>query len=341
MRLMRPAFTSWDNVSELRLEVYVRFSYTRVLLLSATAFILGACGGNYTDPGNAVTPPLQPDSTFAHPEASHDGGQRFLFATVAGSPNSGVREFRLPLHDGEKPVITRSNIGEAVPVADSGSALFVGSFNTDEIVMFPLPLRPHSPSSWVYAGAADPSGLAINNNYAYESNAHEVLEYKLPLSNYEKPSGSVTGFPTVDELGVAVSNETLFIASTTQGTIGAYRLPLTANESPGYTIQTKPQDDAATFLAVDRQSHNLYVVLSSFPNVYDYALPYHTGEEPTVLSLRNEFTGDLRSVAVDDDHLFVGVGNTIRAYPLPLTPSSKPDAKVRMTEGPSGLAVSD
>ena len=91
---------------------------------------------------------------------------------------------------------------------------------------------------------------------------HEVLEYRLPFVSGEKPSGSVTGFSAIDFLGIAARNHTLYIASTTAGTVGAYQFTATGGMRRRPTsIPTIPQTDGAVGVAVDGDGSHLYVSL--------------------------------------------------------------------------------
>jgi hypothetical protein len=147
----------------------------------------------------------------------------------------------------------------------------------------------------------------------------------------EKPSGSVTGFSEVDFLGIAARNHRLYIASTTAGTVGAYRLPLRKDEAPIYTIPTIPQRDGVAGVAVGGDGGHLYVSLYEVPymisDVYEYRLPYRNGESPKSLNVASQTNGDRPyGIAVGESHLFVGAGNAIVSYRLPLTSRTMPEA---------------
>ena len=78
----------------------------------------------------------------------------------------------------------------------------------------------------------------------------------------------VTGFSGIDFLGVAARDHTLYVASTTAGTVCAMLLPLRNDEAPTYTIPTIPQSHGVVGVAVD--GSHLYVSL--------FAVPYTTSE---------------------------------------------------------------
>ncbi|HEY1655850.1 MAG TPA: hypothetical protein VGF86_12135 [Candidatus Tumulicola sp.] len=113
----------------------------------------------------------------------------------------------------------------------------------------------------------------------------------------------VTGFSQPDFLSIATENRTLYVASTTAGTVGAYSLPLTPNQPAEYIISTARQYDGATGVAADRRCHHLYVSLYTLGQVYDYKLPYRPSEPPTILQV-DPHVGTY-GIAVGDDHLFI------------------------------------
>ena len=186
------------------------------------------------------------------------------------------------------------------------------------------------------SGLEDLSGLAATGEYLYVAGAgprgEKVLEYRLPFVMGEKPSGSVTGFSMFDFIGIAVRNQTLYVASTVNGTVGAYTLPLKYNERPEYTILTSPQSDGASGVAVNGSGTRLYVSLYSVGIVDEFKLPYQLGEKPKALDIESETGGRPYGIAVGGDHLFVTAGD-IYAYPIPLTSSSDPDAIVPFPDG--------
>ncbi len=159
-----------------------------------------------------------------------------------------------------------------------------------------------------------------------------MLEYRIPFVTGEKPSGSVTGFSMFDFVGIAVTNKTLYAASTVNGTVGAYTLPLKADERPAYTIGTNPQSDGASGVAVNGNGTRLYVSLYSVGIVDEFKLPYQPGEKPKVLDVESETGGRPYGISVAGDHLFVTAGD-IYAYRLPLMSNSQPDAVVPFSDG--------
>ncbi len=161
-----------------------------------------------------------------------------------------------------------------------------------------------------------------------------MLEYRLPLVMGEKPSGSITGFSMFDFIGVAVRNKTLYVASTVNGTVGAYTLPLKFNERPEYTIVTVPESDGASGVAVNGSGTRLYVSSYSVGVVDEFKLPYQPGEKPKIL----ETSGRPYGIAVGGNHLFVTAGD-VYAYRLPLTSSSGPDAVVPFSGFAAGVAA--
>lgn len=277
--------------------------------------------------------------------------------------------YRLPLHSGESPKIRMTGVNEPVPIANDNNDLYVGSFDEGTVYTYPLPLAPAfdrsgpatgyandsyaapfararrrgpnaspSPSSsgGVPSGLTDLSGLASDGQHMYVAGAgprdERVLEYRLPFVNGEKPSGSVTGFSMFDFIGIAISNKTLYVASTVNGTVGAFSLPLKADERPEYTIATDPQSDGASGVAVKRDGTRLYVSLYSAGVIDEFKLPYEPGEQPKVLGVESETGGRPYGISVAGNHLFVTAGD-IYAYRLPLIANSQPDAVVPFSGG--------
>lgn len=263
-------------------------------------------------------------------------------------------------------------MNEPVPIADDNNNLYVGSFNDGTIHTYALPLVPTldraepatiypealyaapfararsrgtddaplpASSGGVPSGLDDLSGLAASGEYLYVAGAgqkgEKVLEYRLPFAMGEKPSGSIIGFSMFDFFGIAVRNQTLYVVSTVNGTVGAYSLPLRSNERPEYTILTSPQSDGASGVAVNGNGTSLFVSLYSVGIVEEFKLPYQVGEKPKVLDIESETGGRPYGIAVGGDHLFVTAGD-IYAYRLPLTSSSDPDAIVPF---PGGFAA--
>jgi hypothetical protein len=276
--------------------------------------------------------------------------------------------YALPLVSGETPSFTSTSVNEPVPVAQDSEHLYVGSFDDGVIYQYNLPLPPIlAPPALVHhaayiapfsrapmlapqqcdppqsfcPGLAELSGLAVTDKYLYVAGStglsHEVLQYALPLTESEVPSGSVIGFSYSDFLGIAAQNRTLYVASTTAGTVGAYALPLTLNQQPKYTISTASQDTGATGVAIDRGCHHLYVSLLEYDAVYVFKLPYITGVPPTVLHV-NSSTGSPYGIAISASNLFVTAGD-IFAYPLPLTSESVPDAVVPFSGFSTGVTT--
>jgi hypothetical protein len=301
------------------------------------------------------------------PAAHTLGGRRLLYVTSADPYFFSA--YRLPLHNGESPKIRKTGINEPVPIADDNNNLYVGSFNDGTIYTYALPLVPtldraepvttypearyaapfagtrsRGPSDaslptsngGVPSGLEDLSGLAASGGYLYVAGAgprgEKVLEYRLPFVLGEKPSGSVMGFSMFDFIGIAVRNQTLYVASTMNGTVGAYTLPLQSNERPEYTIETVPQSGGASGVAVNGNGTRLYVSLYSVGVVDEFKLPYQIGEKPKVLDVESETGGRPYGIAVGGNHLFVTAGD-IYAYRLPLMSSSEPDATVPFPDG--------
>jgi hypothetical protein len=280
-------------------------------------------------------------------------------------------EYRLPLYRGERAAVTETGVNEPVPIADDGHDLYVGSYDDSTIYTYPLPLSSKSqdamkgaagdaaryippfagnlsnilnsrvkPSRGVYLGVGDPTGLAVSDGYLYVAGG-KVLAYKLPLVSGESPSGSVTGVgsSSFDAWSICVQRDTLYVGSVTTGAVGAYHLPLTNNAIPEYTIPTLAQTDGAMGVAVDPNGTHLYVSLYYPGSIYQYRLPYHMGEVPTVLQLNPQAQGRPYGVAVGDDRLFV-TAHDILEYRLPLTVHSKPlSALGFQSDEPADLAV--
>jgi hypothetical protein len=262
-----------------------------------------------------------------------------------------------------------TGVNEPVPIANDNNDLYVGSFDEGTVYTYPLPLAPAfdrsapatgynkdsyaapfartrrrgpqgtpSPTSsgGVPSGLTDLSGLASDGQHIYIAGAgprdDRVLEYRLPFVTGEKPSGSVTGFSMFDFIGIAISNKTLYVASTVNGTVGAYTLPLKAHERPEYTIGTSPQSDGASGVAVNGNGTRLYVSLYSIGIVNEFKLPYEPGAKPKVLEVESETGGRPYGISVAGNHLFVTAGN-VYAYRLPFTSNSQPDAVVPFSDG--------
>lgn len=294
-------------------------------------------------------------------------GTRNLYVTSA-SPYF-FNEYHLPLNNPDASALTETGVNEPIPIVDDGRDLYVGSFDDGTIFTYPVPLtlnlrprkgalaatapqepfyippvsgrHPAQPSGelatngGIPSGLADLSGLAVSGRYLYVAGASrlgsEVLEYRLPFVSGERPSGSVTGFSAIDFLGIAARNHALYIASTTAGTVGAYRLPLRKDEAPTYTIPTIPQTDGTANVAVDGDGGHLYVSLYavSANDLYEYRLPYRYGESPKSLSVKSQTGGELPyGLAVSANHLFVGASSEIVSYRLPFTSRTTPEAMI-------------
>jgi hypothetical protein len=340
---------------------------------------LGACGGNGGGvSGVSLTPQLQATSTPPKVSATmHRLSGQKLYVTSAFP--FFFDAYRLPLHGGAMPKKTEMGVNEPVPIVDDGRDLYVGSFDDGTIYTYPLPLSNKAQKATTAAAAtaasedayvapfsagrsADPtglpamnqglpsgltnlSGLAVSDNYLYVAGVSfmlgesEVLEYRLPLAAGEAPSGSVAGFP-FDFLGLTASNHTLYVASTVAGTVGAYRVPLTTDEPPRYTIATKPQSDGAVGVAVECDRH-LYVSLYTTGDVYEYRLPYRSGESHKTLDVQSGASGGLPyGVAVGEGHLFVTAGS-ILSYRLPLSSGTAPEAIVPFAGFAAGVAAGE
>jgi DNA-binding beta-propeller fold protein YncE len=311
-------------------------------LMAIGALALASCAGN------GVGSPLPLSQTDAivrsAPAATAASQQRQIFVTSAMPYFFDA--YTLPLRGGEHPAIQETGVKEPVPVANDGRTLYVGSFDDGKIYSYDLPLGSGLTAKAGTAfspGLGDLSGLAVAEGYLYVAGEgagdHEVLAYALPLIAGERPSASVTGFSSLDFLNVATRNHTLYIASTTAGTVGAYHLPLQERARPEYTIETVPQDDGATGVAVDGNGEHLYVSLYEFGDIYDYRLPYRRGETPAILDVESETGGSPYGVAVGGNRLFVTAGSLL-AYSLPLKPNSVPEATVPFAGGAAGISAS-
>ncbi len=325
------------------------------------ALAVAACGDASSSlPASTFAPATSTSSSGLHLEAE-------LY--VASATPYFFNAYRLPLLDGAEPIAHETGVNEPVPLANDFRHLYVGSYDDSVIYTFGLPLsnnglRASSARDRFVtpfarqkrqvprcgglrrafcAGVGDPSGLAVADKYLYVAGAgtsgNEVLQYALPLRKPELPSGSVTGFSQLDFLSIAAENGTLYVASTTAGTVGAYSLPLMPNQPAEYTISTARQYDGATGVAVDRRCRHLYVSLYTLGQIYDYKLPYRPSAPPTILQL-DPHAGPY-GIAVGDDHLFVtdNTAGGIEAYPLPLTSMSIPDANVPFAGSGTGVTV--
>jgi|GEM_PF-5130062 len=336
----------------------------------AAALALAACGSG----GQSLFGATQTQLPLADPEIGHAAGpaarsKEHLY--VASANPYFVNEYTLPLRSDELPLRSLTNVNEPVPVFDDGSDLYVGSFNDGSIYVFPLPLAaylagskpshysayvepfsrtdsasltpplPAAPGS-IASGLDDLSGLTVEDGFLYVAGAGgrhaTVLAYRLPLFAGEKPSGSISTFSPFDFLGVAARNGTLFVESTIEGSVAAYTLPLGRKERPEFTIPTVPQNDGAAGIAVDASARHLYVALYRTGAVYEYRLPYVTGETPRRLDVENQTGGLPYGIALDATHLFV-TANGIAAYALPITSHSQPGTILPLHGSASGIAA--
>jgi hypothetical protein len=334
--------------------------------------ILTACASNGGTSMAPITPAIRPEvaNRQAHATPGHFRNLHLYVTSTAPYFFSG---YNLPLHNGALPRFNETGVNEPVPVTGDLRDLYVGSFDEGTIYVYPLPLAiatsetlrsgaiPHesnlplSGSRSLYAarrpatnggipsGLGDLSGLAVAGGRLYAAGAgradHEVLEYKLPLVAGEAPSARLVGFPNLDFLSLAAKNGTLYVASTTNGTVAAYRLPLRNAEAPEYTISTAPQIDGATGVAVNAECSYLYVSLFALGDVYQYSLPYHAGEAPTVLNVRLASQGGLPyGIAVARSHLFV-TARSILAFRIPFASNATPEASISFAGSAAGVAA--
>ncbi len=345
---------------------------SRFLSFLVGGVILTACASNGTSMA-PMAPAIRPDVATRQALGAPRHFRNLDLYVTSASPYF-FSAYGLPLHNGALPRLNETGVSEPVPVTDSGRDLYVGSFDEGTIYVYPLPLavstadgrrsgavphesynRPLSGSRSIFAarqsttdggipsGLGDLSALAVAGGRLYAAGAgpadHEVLEYKLPLVAGEVPSARLVGFPNLDFLSLAAKNGTLYVASTTDGTVAAYRLPLRKAEAPEYTITTAPQINGATGVAVNAECSYLYVSLFAFGDVYEYRLPYHAGEVPTVLDVRSESSGGLPyGIAVAEDHLFV-TADSILAYRIPLALNATPKASISFDGFAAGVAA--
>jgi hypothetical protein len=302
---------------------------------------LCACNNSLAPASPAVAP-----ATISARSPSRSAPVDALF--VASSSPYFVDEFALPLSDESVPEQQITNVNEPVPLATDPTHLYVGSFDDGLIYTYPLPLSGSSPRpnrsapSGFFPGIGSLSGLAVEGKFLYVAGegraGNEVRAFQLPLVSGQ-PTASLGGFNRFDFLGIAAGAHVLYVASTTAGTVAAYKLPLQTNESPEYTITTALQDDGATGVAVN--SHRLYVSLLQTGEIYAYALPYRDGGRPLKLNVRAATGGENPyGIAVGASHLFVTAGSMILSYPLPISSHSVPDTTVPFTSGSgAGIAI--
>jgi hypothetical protein len=90
---------------------------------------------------------------------------------------------------------------------------------------------------------------------------------------------------------------------------------------------------------VNTECRYLYVSLFALGNVYEYRLPYHAGETPTVLDVKSETGGDLPyGIAVAQNHLFITAGS-ILAYRIPVAANATPEARISFAGEAAGIAA--
>jgi len=298
-------------------------------------------------------PATQESRIAESPSRESNSGAGVLYVVNSGPPYS-FSAYTLPLHSREVPTLKSTSPNEPVPLAQGSDNLYVGSFTNGVIATFPLPLKPSTSVSDVaqgdvaggfLSGLGDMTGLAVNRDYLYaaglaNNDIGTVFEYRLPLVDGEQPSGSLTASEPGDYLAVATHHSTLFVAATFAGTISAYSLPLRKNEQPEYTIPTTPDAHGGDGIAVSPDARYLYVSIVDTRDVYQYALPYHDGDQPTKLDVTSQTGQPPNSVTVRGDRLFVSAGQ-IAAYKIPITSSSKPTAKLWFDGVAAGLATSN
>ena len=344
----------------------------------AAALALASCAGQSQLPGapgsisQAAIPRTAPGTLASTATAPAEAG-RALFAASA-SPYF-VDAYALPLSSTSMPIASIQQIDEPVPLAVGVDHLFVGSFDDGAVYSYQLPLvAGEAPDAAAMVGASagsaprrmpaylmplasqaraqtagsvnigTPSGLAAGRGYLYvagsgASGRQEVSAYALPLRTAELPSTTLHGYGIFDFLGLATAGDTLYVASSAQGTIRAYPIPLTSSETAQFTIHIPPQNNAA--IGVTASSGRLYVTNYSIGNVLVYALPYTTGEIPVKLDLRlanNGVNPFPYGVAVDDRYLWVSAGS-IYQYKLPVTAGELPQTVMPFNGFAAGLAV--
>lgn len=308
------------------------------VLSLAAALGLAACGSGAQSLAGA-TPPLLPigRAGIEHIVPTVQRSSKAHLYVASANPYF-FSEYGLPLRSGETPILSDANVDEPVPIFDDGSDLYVGSFDDGTIYDFSLPLsaylghlkrarsagdrayavplslvRPENPAQLhagpgaFATGLGDLSGLTEDSGLLYVAGAGgrhaAVLAYRLPLVAGERPSASLSSFSAFDLLGVAARNGTLFVASTIQGTVEAYRLPLGRKPHPEYAIPTVPQENGAAGLAVDGSGKHLYVALYTTGAVYEYRLPYVSSEIPKRLDVEAQTGGLPYGVALNATHL--------------------------------------
>ncbi len=307
------------------------------LLSLFAALMLQACGNGIGPQSRAPLPALSARASVSEARAASGQVRKALYIT-SSSPYF-FDQFDLPLHRGQRPSLHEIGVNEPFPVAVDDRNVYVGSFDDGTVFTYPLPL-PSKPRIFS-PGIGDLSGLAIDGDYLYVAGGNgrfaEVLQYRLPLIGGEPPSGEIDG-QSNDLLELAARNGTLYVSSCATGNISAYRLPLGASNTPRYTIPTQGSEYGIS-VAVDRRSRNLYAGFTLDDEVYDYRLPYHNGEQPTVLQVLSKSGRHVTSVAAGEGRLFVTAGG-ILAYRLPVEAGASPAVSVRFGGNAAGIAVS-
>lgn len=340
----------------------------RFALSAAAVLLLAACAG-HTQPSESGIIPSQsvaqraPDSVNAGLPTAGTQPQ-ILFAA---SLSYDVAAFGIPFTKNSIPVAAL-NVDEPVPLAVGKHNLFVGSFSDGAVYRYKLPLtagdageklpigfggaqpasRYRNPLSELASKAVVnvgvPSGIAVGRDTLFvagasQSGREEVLAYSRPISAGQAPYATLT-YGSNDFLSLASAGNTLYVASTTLGTVRAYATPLTTNAKPEYTIHFAPQTNAAISVAV---SDAIYVTDYTDGDVLVYHLPYRNGEAPITLDLKSADQGNNPvpyGVAADRTHLYVSglSSDAIYQYRLPIVAGEKPGAALSFS-APTGLAV--
>ena len=127
-----------------------------------------------------------------------------------------------------------------------------------------------------------------------------------------------------DWFAVQATSTMLIVQHVKARTVSGYALPVSRGERPAFVIANlNPQG-----LAVDGRGEHLFV--SRGRAVYDYRLPYVSGEKPLVLQVDGRFLplGNVGSLAASANHLYVRAWLNILSYTLPLRGHESPDAVV-------------
>lgn len=326
---------------------------------------IASCAGGGQTPYAGTGPDFQRAVTteVAAPSAAEQ-----LF--VASADPYFVDDFALPMTNTSMPAHVLQNIDEPVPLAVDAQHLFVGSFDDGVIYRYHLPLSGsampqrislgglrtssargtfRAPLSGLGGGATGvldigvPSGIAVGNGFLYVAGAgnngkEQVQAYATPVTSGAMPTATIQ-YDAIDFLGVATAGNALYIASTTEGTIRAFATPLHSGQTPLFTINIRPQQDAAIGITVGGK---IYVTDYSTGEVLVFALPYHSDETPVRLNMRIANGGSNPfpyAVAVDREHLFVSASNGVYQYDLPITPKEMPSAVAPFSGSAAGVAA--